>query len=132
MLGEQRASDLHEQWEKQKDQTVRLQQSVQDLEDMIRQARQKRTLLLARMARAESGRKINAAMDRVNSRSAFAEFRRLEERVDRGEALEEAWDRMAGRDPDADELERQFEEDDRKERLKSEFEELKRRVGAKP
>ena len=67
-------------------------------------------------------------MDRVGSNSAFAEFRRLEDRVDRAEAMGEAYDRLEGRDPDAEELEREFEAADRKDRLAKEYEELKRRV----
>ena len=71
MLGEKRAEDLHAQHEKQKTQTRKLQDSVRDLEDKIRQARQKRTLLMARLARADSSRRINAALDRAGSSSAF-------------------------------------------------------------
>lgn len=115
LLAEKRAEDLHAQHEKQKTQTRKLQDSVRDLDDKIRQARQKRTLLLARLARADSSRRINSALDRAGSTSAFAQFNRLEQRVDRAEALEAAYDRMEGRDPDADELDRKFEEADRRE-----------------
>src|SRR3569623_2112855 len=59
---EQRAQDLEAEHKKQREQTQRLEESVKDLEDKIRQARQKRTLLLARLARAESSRQINAAL----------------------------------------------------------------------
>jgi phage shock protein A len=67
-------------------------------------------------------------MDRVGSKSAFAEFRRLEDRVDRAEAMGEAYERLEGRDPNAEELEREFEASERQDRLAKEFEELKRRV----
>lgn len=130
LLAEKRAEDLHAQHEKQKTQTRKLQDSVRDLEDKIRQARQKRTLLLARLARADSSRRINAALDRAGSSSAFAQFNRLEQRVDRAEALETAYDRMEGRDPDADELERQFEETERRESVADEFERLKQQLAA--
>ena len=83
---------------------------------------------MARLARAESTSRINQTLDRVESKSAFAEFGRLEDRVERAEAMSEAYDRLEGRDPNAGELERQFSEADRKERLQKEFEELKRRV----
>ena len=85
-------------------------------------------MLLARLTRSESSIRINQALDRVHSKSAFAEFHRLEERVEREEAMSEAYDRLAGRDPAADELERQFEESDRQQRLEQELEELKNRV----
>lgn len=130
VLAEQRADSLDKEHEKQKEQTTRLQRSVQDLEDKIRQARQKRTLLLARLTRAESASKINRAMDQAESRSAFAQFGRLEQRVDRAEAMGEAYDRMEGRDPDAAELEHTFAEQERREQVHNELEELKRRVGA--
>ncbi|MEX0702522.1 MAG: PspA/IM30 family protein [Planctomycetales bacterium] len=123
-----RAESLQQEHEKQRVETAKLQSAVRDLEEKVRQARQKRTLLLARMARAESSQRINRAIDRAHSRSAFAQFGRLEERVERAEAMSEAYDRLEGRDPDAAELERQFEETDRKERLQAEFEQLKRRV----
>jgi phage shock protein A len=125
---EQRAESLQEELRKQNEQTEKLRRSVQDLEDKIRQARQKQTLLLARLTRADSTSRINQAMDRVGSNSAFAEFRRLEDRVDRAEAMGEAYERLEGRDPNAEELEREFEAADRKDRLTKEFEELKRRV----
>ena len=128
VLAEERADGLQEEYEKQKKQTQKLQQSFRDLEDKIRQARQKQTLLLARLARAESTRRINNALDRSESRSAFAQFSRLEQRVERSEAMSEAYDRMEGRDPEADELARQFAEDDRREQVDNQFEELKRDV----
>lgn len=130
MLSEKRAEDLHAQHEKQKTQTRKLQDSVRDLDDKIRQARQKRTLLLARLARADSSRRINAALDRAGSSSAFAQFNRLEQRVDRAEALETAYDRMDGHDPDVDELERQFEEAERRENVADEFERLKQQLAS--
>lgn len=68
-------------------------------------------------------------MERSNSKSAFAQFNRLEKKVDREEAVTEAWDRMDGKDPDANELARQFEIQERQERVASELKALKERVG---
>ena len=82
------------------------------------------------LSRADSSRRINSAIDRAGSQSAFAQFSRLEIKVDRAEALDEAYDRMDGRDPDADELDRQFEEAERKETVADEFEQLKRQLAA--
>lgn len=130
ILADQRSETLQTEYEEQKKQTSNLQRSVTDLEDKIRQARRKRTLLIARLARAESVRKIDRALDQTTSRSAFAQFARLEQRVERTEAVSEAYDRMQGRDPDADELEREFEDDERRQRVEREFEELKHRVAA--
>jgi hypothetical protein len=42
--------------------------------------------------------------------------------------MEEAYARLEDRDPKAEELERQFAEQERRERLQKEYDELKRRV----
>ena len=128
LTADSRAAALELEHVKQKDQTAKLGRAVRDLEDKIRQARQKRTLLLARLTRADSQRRIESAMSQCGTTSAFASFDRLEQRVDRAEALSAAHDRLADRDPDAEELARQFEEQSRQERLTIELEELKRRV----
>ena len=125
---EDRLNSLVEVYETQQAETRKLQNAFRDLEDKIRQARHKQTLLLARMARAETTRQINRTMDRATGKSAFAQFNRLEQRIERSEAMCDAYDRLEGRDPNAEELERQLEETDRKEALEREFEELKRRV----
>jgi len=129
---ESRAADLQKEHEKQKGETARLQRGVRDLEEKIRQARQRRTLLLARFANADSSQRIQRAFERAGSKSAFTQFHRLEERVERAEARSEAYDRLEGRDPDAAELKREFEEKERKEKVEREFEELKKRVEGKP
>lgn len=124
----QRAERLEEEHVKQQAEVAKLQSAVRDLEDKIRQAKQKKTLLTARMSRASSSQKINEALDRAGNQSAFAQFRRFEEKVERQEALSEAWERMEGKDPDAAELERQMEAMERKDRVAAELEELKARV----
>jgi phage shock protein A len=128
LRGEERIATLQDSYDTQQRQVEKLQKSYRDLEDKIRQARHKRTLLVARLSRADSARRINQALDRAEGTSAFAEFSRLERRVDRAEAMSEAYDRLEGRDPDAEELAERFTADERKERLQREFDELKRRV----
>ena len=128
VLLEQRADDLEREYVKQKEQTAKLQHSVRELEDKIRQARQKQTLLLARLVRADSAQKVNDALKRTSSKSAFAQFSKLENRVERAEAVSQAYDRLDGIDPDAAELERKFKETERQERLQTEFDDLKRRM----
>ncbi|MEW4486952.1 PspA/IM30 family protein [Thalassoglobus sp. JC818] len=124
---EERLQTIEKVYESQCTQTAKLQSSYRDLEDKIRQARHKRTLLIARLAQAQSRQKINRAIDSAESNSAFAQFHRLEEKVNREESLGQAYDRLEGKDPDADELAAQFEADERREKLESEFAELKRR-----
>lgn len=123
-----RAERLAEEHAKQQAEVTKLQDAVHDLEDKIRQAKQKRTLLTARLSRAASTQKVHSALDRTSSDSAFAQFNRLEDKVDRQEAMVEAWDRMDGKDPDARELERKFEAAEREQLLQTEMELLKTRV----
>ena len=130
MAALRRSERYQQEHTRQRTEVDKLQSAVRDLEDKIRQAKQKKTLLTARMARASSTQKINAALERSNSQSAFAQFNRLEEKVDRQEALTEAWDRMDGKDPDAEELERQFEVKEREERVESELRMLKSQLAA--
>ena len=126
LLGEQRAEALEAEYRQQQRETAKLQDAVRNLEDKIRQARQKQTLLLARLVRAESQQSINRTLDGATRQSAFAQFSRLEDKVERAEALSEAHDRLQGRDPDAAELERRFAEQERKEKLNQELDALKR------
>ncbi len=127
---QQRADQYEAEHKKQADAVHKLQEAVRDLEDKIRQATQKKTLLMARMTRASTTRNINAAMERCGDQSAFAQFSRLESKVEREEALSEAWNRMEGRDPDADELARTFQEAEREERVATELEELKTKLAS--
>lgn len=124
----ERAQRFEEEHAKQAIEVAKLQSAVRDLEDKIRQAKQKKTLLAARMARASSSQKISEVLERTNSQSAFAQFRRFEEKVERQEALGEAWERMDGKDPDAAELERQMEAMARNDRLVAELAELKAQI----
>lgn len=125
---EERVATLETGYEAQSVQVQKLQTAHRELEDRIQQARHKRTLLVARLARAESTERINKAIDKAGSSSAFAQFSRLEDRVDRAEAMSEAHDRLDGRDPEAEELAVKFEADERKARLQSEFESLKQQL----
>lgn len=124
----ERAEALEREYLKQKEQTASLQRSVADLEDKIRQAKQKQTLLLARMARADSSQRINAALRRADSKSAFAQFDRMEQRVDRAEAMEEAYERLEGKDPDAEALKAQFDEQQRQAKVAAELASLRARL----
>lgn len=128
VMGEQRAEGLEREYALQKAQVVKLQEAVRDLEDKIRQAKQKQTLLLARLVRADSAQRVQSALKQTTSNSAFAQFSRLEKRVERAEAMSQAYDRLDGVDPDAAELDRQFQQTERRERLESELDELKRKL----
>lgn len=128
MAASERCDRLTAEHAKQQGEVIKLQDAVRDLEDKIRQAKQKKTVLSARLVRATSTQKINEALERTNSQSAFAQFKRFEEKVERQEALGEAWERMDGKDPDASELERQMEAMERKDRVAEELAKLKAAV----
>ncbi len=130
LSAQQRAEQYDAEHEKQVEAVNRLQEAVRELEDKIRQAVRKKTLLMARMTRASTTQNINAAMERCDSQSAFAQFSRLEGRVEREEALSEAWNRMDGRDPEAEELARKFEQSEREQRVEAGFQKLKANLGA--
>ncbi len=125
IAAQQRADRYGDDYSKQRAAVEGLQASVCELEDKIRQAKQKKTLLTARITRAASTQKINRTLESASSKSAFAQFSRLEEKVEREEAMGEAWDRIQGKDPDADELARQFEKKEREMQLESELTKLK-------
>ena len=129
---EERLETVEKVYESQSAQTAKLQSSFRDLEDKICQARHKRTLLIARLAQAESKRKIHQAIEAAEGKSAFAQFARLEQRVERAENMSEAYDRMDGKDPAAEALAAEFEAEERKARLENEFEELNQRLSAQP
>lgn len=130
LLAATRVDELTQEYERHQHQTRKLRESVRELEEKIRQARQRQTLLLARMSRADSTRKINAVLNRSGRDSAFAELQRIEARVDRAEAVAEAYDQMDGRDPKVDELERQFEDQRRADQLRQELESLRQTVNS--
>lgn len=128
LLVDQRVEVLATEHARHQEETAKLHRAIRDLESKIRQARHKRTLLAARLARVESAHSINQVLKCADDGSALAQFQRLEQRVERAEAMEEAYARLDDRDPRAEELAQQFAERERRDRLQQELEELKRCV----
>ncbi|OGR12760.1 MAG: phage shock protein A [Deltaproteobacteria bacterium RIFOXYB12_FULL_58_9] len=128
-LATERADSLDVEYAKHRKQTAELQSSVGDLDDKIRQAKQKQTVLLARFTRAQSKQRVDSALRHADGKSAFAEFSRLENRVERAEAMSEAYERLDGKNPDTEELKRRLDDQERRDKIEKELEELKRRVG---
>lgn len=128
VLAEERALGLDKEHQKQKDESAKLHRALRDLEHKIRQARHRRSLLAARLARASSAQTINDVLRRTEATSAMAQFNRLEERVDRAEAMEKAYDRLDDRPAEVQDLQRAFEERERQDQLQKEFDDLKRRL----
>ncbi len=121
---------LQKEHEQQRKETEKLQRSVRELESKLRQARQKRTLLLARLARSESSRKIHRAMENAGDYSAFNEFRKLEEKVERSEARLEALAKLDGTSLEPDEIEEEWNKKEEEEKLNEEYSEMKKRLDA--
>lgn len=125
---EERLVGLEQEYSTQQEQTAGLKQSVLEMEDRIRQAKQKQTLLLARLARAESSTVVTRALDQTDGAYALTQFARLEARVERAEALHIAHTQLSDRDLKGEALEREFLEAARREQVAREFAELKDRV----
>src|SRR5436190_17675374 len=100
VLAEERVTGLDKEYQKHKNETAKLHRAVRDLEHKIRQARHRRSLLAARMARADSARTVNSVLKRTDTTSALATFERLEQRVERAEAMEQAFDRLDDHAPE--------------------------------
>lgn len=104
----------------------RLQESYRALEDEIRQARHRRTLLVARMAQAQTSGRFRREFERATGDSDFAEFSRLEREVRRAEAMSAAYDLLDGRDVGPETVDRSAE---RRRQLEAELDALRRRAG---
>jgi phage shock protein A len=125
---DERLAKLEAEHQKQSEQTAGLRNSVREMEDRIRQAKQKQTLLLARLARAESNTLITHALEQADGSNALAQFARLEDRVERAEAMNAAYEQLSGGNPSGEALEREFQETARREQVAREFAELKQRM----
>lgn len=108
----------------------KLKSAVRDLEDKIRQAQHKKTLLVAKLARARSTNKIQSALERTNNKSAFSHFQKLEDRIDRQEAKLEALSEMSDDDYVPSDLEQEFIRQEQKERLEAELDALRKMTSA--
>lgn len=125
----ERGAGLRAELERLSQEASRLHTSFRELESSLRQARHRRTLLVARMASAQTSDRFHRAVDRATGDSTSAEFARLERDVERAEALNSAYDRLSRRssDPDAGRL--SMDVDERRRRLEAELEALQRRTG---
>lgn len=117
----QRLEQYNTDHHKQVTEVEKLKSSIRDLEDKIRQAQHKKTLLVARLARARTTTKLHTALERTDQQSAFAQFQRLEDRVDRQEAKIQAWSEMDGESIPESEIEREFEKQERQSKIEAEL-----------
>ncbi len=79
-----------EQWQKQKNAVDQLKTALRMLNDKIEEAKRNKNLLKARIARAQAQNNIQQTMHGLKDNSAFDQFERLKQKVDRIEAEAEA------------------------------------------
>ena len=84
------AQSFLEQYEKQKTQVDTLKDALRRLNDKIEEARRRKTLLIARKKRAEVQKAISETLNDLKDSSAFAEFERFENKIERMEVENEA------------------------------------------
>ncbi|MCC7421532.1 MAG: PspA/IM30 family protein [Planctomycetaceae bacterium] len=125
----ERAAGLRAELERLSQEGSRLQTSFRDLESTLRQARHRRTLLVARMARAPMSDRYHRALDRATEDSSSVEFARFERDVERAEALNSAYDRLSRRPSEAGAARSGIDNDERRRRLEAELDALQRRTG---
>jgi phage shock protein A len=84
-------TQLHTQWQAQKESVEKLKESLRGLQAKIDEASRKKNILIARAKRAEAQTKINQTMSSISgNRSAFDTFDRMAKKVDEIEARAEA------------------------------------------
>lgn len=104
---EQLAMTYLAQLEKQSAMVEQLKRSLVELDRKIDEANRKKPLIIARKKRAEAQKSITTMMSKVDDRSAFEAFARLEEKVEALEAEAEAAEDMLALETTAD-LEKEF------------------------
>jgi len=96
------------QLNKQHTATEALISGLSALEKKIEEAKRRKDLLIAKAKRAEAAQTINATLADMGDESAFDEFERMEEKVDKIEATAEAEGKMAELDASTVKLEDEF------------------------
>lgn len=103
----ERATSLHETWQRQASETERLKDSLRQLNTKIEEARRKKNLLIAKQKRAQAQQRIHETMSGLSDASAFDAFNRMADRIEENErralASAEVTEDLSG-----DPLERQF------------------------
>jgi phage shock protein A len=107
---------LEATWTAHRGETEKLKNSLRDLNDRIEEAQRKKNLLIARQRRAEAQKRIAETMSHLSETSAFEAFSRMEEKIAQNERQIAA----------GAEIDEEFSGD----RLKSDFKQLEKHVGA--
>jgi phage shock protein A len=103
------ASEYKAHWEAQKAAADKLRNSLRGLNSKIEEAKRKKNLLIARQKRAEATGTIQKTMSSINDTSAFDTMNRMEEKISKMEAENEAFAELEG-DFSGDTLESKFDD----------------------
>lgn len=81
----QGAQQLHETWQKSKQETDSLKASLRQLNEKIEEAKRKKNILIARARRAEATQRIQDTLAGMGDKSAFESFERMQEKIEASE-----------------------------------------------
>jgi phage shock protein A len=84
------AAQYKQQWEAQHEAVTKLKNDLRETQQKIEEAQRKKNILVARSKRANAQKKIQKAISGINQNSAFDAFDKMEEKIDRLEAENEA------------------------------------------
>ena len=79
------AAEMKEQWEKHREETERLKDSLRQLNSKIEEAKRKKNLLIAKQKRAQAQKRIHETMAGMQSKSAFRAFDQMVEKIEESE-----------------------------------------------
>jgi len=79
------AAEMEEQWDKHRQETDRLKDSLRQLNSKIEEAKRKKNLLLAKQKRAQAQKRIHETMAGMQSKSAFRAFDQMVDKIEESE-----------------------------------------------
>ncbi len=79
------AAEMEEQWEKHRQETDRLKDSLRQLNSKIEEAKRKKNLLLAKQKRAQAQKRIHETMAGMQSKSAFRAVDQMVDKIEESE-----------------------------------------------
>jgi phage shock protein A len=85
MRGQENAAEMKEQWEKHRQETERLKDSLRQLNSKIEEAKRKKNLLIAKQKRAQAQKRIHETMAGMQNKSAFRAFDQMVEKIEESE-----------------------------------------------
>lgn len=125
------ATQLQEQWEKQKAAVEQLKTALRLLNNKIEEAKRKKNVLIARKKRAEAQKAIHETMSGLKNASAFETFDRMAGRIEQMEAEADASAEMA-EEYSGDQLAHKFDKLEATAGADDELAALKQKMGLAP